>query len=648
MPQTRNLFTITYRDLSPRLAHDVVQSLLTIFVESATGGNRTNMENARRFLEHQISSYEQQLRAAEKRRADFRLKYIDIFPTDINPSTFGVEQAKAAVKTLQGQLQDATEKRDALKKEVEQTPPLLEVENISAATAQAAGQTQLAQAQQQLHDMLLVNTDQHPDVIALKRVIAQLKANPEKANQPVTPAAPRQPDVKRSVPNPVFDNLKVRLVDAGSALQSLQRQLGRFHPGHGSAGKFQQEQPGLLAEFQNMDRDYGVLRKNYDELLGRLQSANIAQAADTQADKVKLQIVDPPEIPRIAVAPNRVLLLSGVLVAGIGAGAVIVLLLSQMDRSFNTVDNLRSLGLPGPGRDLHHPNPLDIRTPDDLYALCDGSRCAGADLRRTGASRPARLGLTRMFGRKRAHLVERAVERLAQVGELDGSAVHLLQPERQAGPVYTNSPAVLPHNPADFRHVPTVPAVAVGAHSLEVLALADPDRHDAPRGRDAQGLDAQGRDAQGRDALGQRRDARRDDTVRDDAEAIGLTELEPVTAAALAPTGPPLRTADVGARPEGPVEEHGPHSLIPREEGVGEPVRRYDLAVSCRHDRLEPRAQPGVRGIPPGAAADCAHRFHGCGRRAGLFQSADGHQLDPRRGQKLHRPQPGRLHRAPA
>ncbi len=79
-PQTRNLFTITYRSKSAKLAHDVVQTLLSIFVESATGSNRTDMENARRFLEHQISSYEQQLRAAEKRRADFRLKYIEILP----------------------------------------------------------------------------------------------------------------------------------------------------------------------------------------------------------------------------------------------------------------------------------------------------------------------------------------------------------------------------------------------------------------------------------------------------------------------------------------------------------------------------------------------------------------------------------------
>ena len=85
MPQTKNLFTITYRDKSPKLAHDVVQTLLTIFVESATGGNRSDMENARRFLEHQIASYEQQLRAAEKRRADFRARYIDILPNAATP-----------------------------------------------------------------------------------------------------------------------------------------------------------------------------------------------------------------------------------------------------------------------------------------------------------------------------------------------------------------------------------------------------------------------------------------------------------------------------------------------------------------------------------------------------------------------------------
>lgn len=347
VPQTRNLFTITYRDKSPKLAHDVVQTLLTIFVESATGGNRTDMENARRFLEHQISSYEQQLRAAEKRRADFRVKYMDVLPNDMSPSSFGVEQSRSQVKQLEGQLQDATSKRNALKKEVDQTPNLLVVENTASSGNLAAGggPTRLAQAEQQLRELMLRDTEQHPDVIAQKKLIAELKASPDKANAPVTPTA-NPNDVKRSVPNPIYDNLKVKLVDADAQLASLQRQLDEANQVKDRLEKLQREQPGLLAEFQNMDRDYGVLRKNYEELLSRLQAANIAQAADTQADKVKLQIVDPPEIPRIPVAPNRVLLVSAVLVSGIGAGFVIVLLLGQLDRSFNTVDDLRGLGLP--------------------------------------------------------------------------------------------------------------------------------------------------------------------------------------------------------------------------------------------------------------------------------------------------------------
>ena len=128
-PQTKNLFTITYRDKSPKLAHDVVQTLLTIFVESATGGSRSDMENARRFLERQIQSYEQQLRGAEKRRADFRGRYIEILPADNNPNVPALEAARNAATALEGKLQDALISRDALKQEVENTPPMLVVES---------------------------------------------------------------------------------------------------------------------------------------------------------------------------------------------------------------------------------------------------------------------------------------------------------------------------------------------------------------------------------------------------------------------------------------------------------------------------------------------------------------------------------------
>src|ERR1700677_4037757 len=124
-PQTKNLFTINYRDKSPKLAHDVVQTLLTIFVENATGSNRADMENARHFLERQIQSYEQQLRGAEKRRADFRVRYMELLPNDMNPNVGAIENARNRVQDVSDKLQDAVIARDSLRQEVENTPPML-------------------------------------------------------------------------------------------------------------------------------------------------------------------------------------------------------------------------------------------------------------------------------------------------------------------------------------------------------------------------------------------------------------------------------------------------------------------------------------------------------------------------------------------
>jgi polysaccharide chain length determinant protein (PEP-CTERM system associated) len=354
-PQTKNLFTITYRNPSPKLAHDVVQTLLTIFVESATGSNRTDMENARRFLEHQISSYEQQLRAAEKRRADFRSKYADVLPADLSadkPYTSAAETARATVRDLDGRLQDEVSKRDTLRQEVANTPAMLVVEDGGrGVNAAGRAKSRLQEAQDELKLLLLKDTDQHPDVIAQRKLIESLKSSPEGAapaggGMATAAAQAGNSAVKRSLPNPVYEQLKVKLVDADTTVTSLERQKTVAVQLQAKLEKLQHEQPGLLAEYQNMDRDYGVLRKNYEELLGRLQSANLAQAADTQADKVKLRITDPPEVPRLPAAPDRLLLVSGVLIAGLGGGVGVTILLGQLDRSFSTADDLRGLGLP--------------------------------------------------------------------------------------------------------------------------------------------------------------------------------------------------------------------------------------------------------------------------------------------------------------
>ena len=165
-----------------------------------------------------------------------------------------------------------------------------------------------------------------------------------KADAEATPAAKTH-----EVPNPVYEQLKVRMFETQSTLASLQRQLADATRERDRMDEIARSAPGLQAEYINLNRDYDVLQGNYKELLARREEMRIGEAADASADKIKIQVIDPPQVPQNPVAPNRVRLLSLVLLLGIASGGGLAVLLVQFDQSFHSIDELRDLGFPVAG-----------------------------------------------------------------------------------------------------------------------------------------------------------------------------------------------------------------------------------------------------------------------------------------------------------
>jgi uncharacterized protein involved in exopolysaccharide biosynthesis len=411
-PQTRNLFTITYRNTNPKLAFDVVQTILTTFIESKTGNNRSEMENAGLFLQQQIGAYERQLREAEKKRADFRAKYLDLLPMGEAGAT-GLDAAEGNVRHLQGTLADELAKRDMLNRELASTPAMVVTDNTANGGAGGAGgaapgspaaialNPRVVEAQRSLDEMLITRTDSHPDVVLARKHLEEMKASvareaAEVETQTAAAAAARAAAAaktaaakpaagksasgdgktaapatgaplsaggaaagagtaadaaanSRSVPNPIYEQLKVRMFETESTLSSLQRQIADASHERDRLEEMARSAPGIQAEYINLNRDYDVLQSNYKELLGRREEMKIGAAADADADKIKIQVIDPPQVPQNPVAPRRAMMLSAVLGIGIAGGAALAVLLVQFDQSFHTIDELRDLGLPVAG-----------------------------------------------------------------------------------------------------------------------------------------------------------------------------------------------------------------------------------------------------------------------------------------------------------
>jgi polysaccharide chain length determinant protein (PEP-CTERM system associated) len=348
-PITPNLMTIAYRSRDPQTAKNVVQSLLTIFAEKTAGSSRNEMDSAQRFLDDEIASYRDQLRAAEKRRAELARQYPDIVSSRASDSAAidsrnRLDQARAAVALAKSDLADATTKRDSLRQQIASVPAMLTVDRAPQVVVTghlSPDETRLQQLKSNLDTLRLKYTDQHPDVIAARKEIAQLEAEMKHSG-----GAAGVGNGKSQVPNNVYDQLKVKLVDAEGQVASAQHRLTEAQSVEARIEKIVQSAPTVMAEAEDLDRDYGVLKKNYQELVARREATEIADAADTKTEKIQFRIVDPPQVPLIPAEPNRPLLVSFVLLAGLGAGLAAPIVMAQLDRSFATITQLRNLGIP--------------------------------------------------------------------------------------------------------------------------------------------------------------------------------------------------------------------------------------------------------------------------------------------------------------
>jgi protein-tyrosine kinase len=157
-----------------------------------------------------------------------------------------------------------------------------------------------------------------------------------------------------------------------------------------------------------------------------------------------------------------------------------------------------------------------------------------------------------MFGRKRTHLVERAVERLAQSCELDASSAHLLDPDQQAGQAFPHAQSAAASSAVVFDDARPPPLDGLGTDRSTGLG--------AGRGTE---LGAALRDA-GPIALAELEPARESDPLADH-DVAAVADRAPGADAALYGTG------DADGLTDAPLAEPGPHTLMPGEEGAGQP-----------------------------------------------------------------------------
>jgi polysaccharide chain length determinant protein (PEP-CTERM system associated) len=286
------------------------------------------------------------LQATENKIKAFRLKYMAV-NRDGQDYFARMSALEASIEQAKLDLEAAEQSRDSYKAQLAGETPVY-VPDANPASGETSVtmdvDTRINALKRDLDTLLRKYTDQHPDVIATRKLIKQLEEqrtaelDARRKAAAAEGARPQNPLDQ----NPVFQQLRISLADSQATVASTRAKLA------GLQSQFQQLKaqaqlvPQVEAEFTQLNRDYDVQKKTYQSLVARRESANMGKDVQDTGG-AQFRIIDPPRVSPEPVAPNRLALLGLVVVLSLGAGVFASLIVSQLMPTFHDARALRDI-----------------------------------------------------------------------------------------------------------------------------------------------------------------------------------------------------------------------------------------------------------------------------------------------------------------
>ena len=347
-----SLYRISFQHPDRKTAKLMVQSLLSIFVEGTLGEKREDTEGAQDFLEHQIAEYEKRLVAAETRLVEFKHKHLGDLTGSVNTYYQRLQETKTKSKMAKLQLQEMENRRQELERQLEEEEgdsesllsDLMADREGGASTILTSVDPRIEALQAKLDSLLLKYTEKHPEVQQLKWMIKELKIKREAELRRMAKSSGPSSELTE---NPVYQQVRAMLAETEARIAELRIR----DQAYGNQLKMLEAKletiPRVQAQLKQLNRDYSVLSRRYQQLIERRESVYISGEVEKKSENVKFKVIDPPFVPLKPTEPNKLLLNTGVFLGSLVAGLGIAFLLLLIKPVFVDPRSLaRVTGLP--------------------------------------------------------------------------------------------------------------------------------------------------------------------------------------------------------------------------------------------------------------------------------------------------------------
>ncbi|MCC7416132.1 MAG: hypothetical protein IT176_03250 [Acidobacteria bacterium] len=332
-------FRLTMVNRDPVRAAQLASVLAAAFVAQNLESRAGLADEADQFVEAQVESTRQRLAENEKRLEEYRRTYSGELPTQLSANLQVMQNAQVQLQALTEAIEQDRERKARLDeriatltaqappapvpvdtaspKETEQDLDLLAIDASQIGRDQAP--RQLEAARSMLARLRLRLKPDHPDIVRLQRLIAELErrgdAAPEDATDPQPAAAARAKALAQLQAE--SRTVEERLAERAQEDKRLRETIADYQ--HRI-----ELTPTRETELTTLMRDYDTLRDSYRSLLAKKEEARIGAELERRRVGESLKVVAAPRVPDRPFSPAT---LSTVL-AGTGVGLAAVFLVA--------------------------------------------------------------------------------------------------------------------------------------------------------------------------------------------------------------------------------------------------------------------------------------------------------------------------------
>jgi polysaccharide chain length determinant protein (PEP-CTERM system associated) len=375
----QNTFSVSFEGKVPETVMEVTNKLATLFIEENVKVREMRAEKTADFLSKELSAMEDKLKRKEHEIRDIKERHMGQLPQQLDANLRVLERLQQQLQTTSESLRATEDRIILVRNQIEQ---MKERGRLSTSRVPGAGLimgAESASANPALEDPIVTQwnqmnrdlataqskyTENHPDVIELKRKIGNLEPRmKELQEKQKSEREARLKEMRARKDSNAIDDATLASLDPATE-RLVSQYTDQYNEAQLEAKRLRGEEKNLKEQFavyqrrieetpkreqelSTLTRDYELLKTNYQSLLDKKIQAQMAENLERKQQGEQFKVLDPARVPVRPVRPdrNKILLIGTVI--GLGLGLGLSWFRETLDQSFHTVAEVEGyLGLP--------------------------------------------------------------------------------------------------------------------------------------------------------------------------------------------------------------------------------------------------------------------------------------------------------------